>query len=105
MKILTNSAYFIPREKRKEGAKNKMKTRFKKGQLSIINIVFFMVLVVLVAVLTPIINSFITEYQTSNNITSSSTTGLITNAIVPLIWVGVIITFFLYVTPVRPQQY
>ena len=78
---------------------------YKKGQLSIINVIFFLILVVLVAVVTPIISSFITDYQTTNNISASSTTGLLTNAIVPFIWLGVIITFFLYVTPVRPQQY
>lgn len=75
----------------------------KKGQLSIINIVFFLILVVLGAVLTPIMSEFLDDTITANNYTG--TTALLMNSLVPLFWIGIIITFFLYVTPIRPQQY
>lgn len=75
----------------------------KKGQLSIINIVFFLVLVILGAVLTPVFSEFLDETVTTNNYTGI--TALLLNSIVPLFWIGIIITFFLYVTPIRPTQY
>lgn len=75
----------------------------KKGQLSIINIVFFVVLVVMGAILTPIVSNFTDDTITTNNYTG--TTAFLLNSIVPLMWLGIIITFFLYVTPIRPQQY
>lgn len=75
----------------------------KKAQLSIINIVFFLILVVLAAVISPIISETIDESITQNNYTGM--TALLMNSIVPMFWIGIIITFFLYVTPIRPQQY
>lgn len=77
--------------------------RNKSGQLSIINIVFFLILVILGAILTPIMSEFLDDTVTNNNYTG--TTALLLNSIVPLFWIGIIITFFLYVTPIRPQQY
>ena len=75
----------------------------KKGQLSIVNIVFFLILVAIGSIVSIIIDDFLTTQITENNITGLSAT--IMNFIVPLFWIGIIITFFLYVTPVRPQQY
>lgn len=75
----------------------------KKAQLSLINIVFFLIIVVLGAVVTPIMSGFITDLQNTTNLTTTST--IILNSIVPVFWLGVVITFFLYVAPVRPQQY
>jgi hypothetical protein len=81
-----------------------MKYRFnKKGQLSIVNIIFFLVLVAIVSVVSVVIDSFINASIIANNVTGTSL--LLMQSIVPMIWIGVIITFFLYVTPVRPQQY
>jgi quinol-cytochrome oxidoreductase complex cytochrome b subunit len=75
----------------------------KKGQLSIINIIFFVVLVMIVGIATAIIGPFLDDQQAANNY--SATTNTIMNMIVPLIWLGAIITFFLYVTPVRTNQF
>lgn len=75
----------------------------RKGQLSIVNIVFFVILVVLAAVISPILSGFLDESIIVNNYTGL--TALLMNSIVPLFWIGIIITFFLYVTPIRPQQY
>lgn len=75
----------------------------KKGQLSIINIVFFVILVALAAVLSPIISEMMDNSIEANNYTG--TTALLMNNIVVMFWIGIIITFFLYVTPLRPQQY
>jgi len=75
----------------------------RRGQLSIINIVFFLILVVIGAVVAPIIDSVLEEYVTNNNVTG--TKALLANNITVIFWIGIIITFFLYVTPIRPQQY
>ena len=79
-----------------------MKILNGKGQLSIINIVFFVILVALAAVVSPIISNFMDDSIEANNYTG--TTALLMNNIVVIFWIGIIITFFLYVTPIRPQQ-
>jgi purine-cytosine permease-like protein len=75
----------------------------KKGQLSIINVAFFMILVIFVAIITPIINDIIQTSISANNITGTS--ALVMNSIIPVLWLIVIITLVLYVMPVRPNQY
>ena len=75
----------------------------KRGQLSIVNIVFFLILVAVGAVVSPIMSSFLDASIIANNYTG--TTALLMNSLVPMFWIGIIITFFLYVTPVRPQQF
>lgn len=75
----------------------------RQGQLSIVNIVFFLILVVLAAVISPIISETLDESIETNNYTGM--TALLMNSIVPMFWIGIIITFFLYVTPIRPQQF
>lgn len=79
--------------------------KYKRGQLSLINIIFWFILVVMAAVLSPVIGGFLDSYKTNNNISDSSTSGLIVNAIIPIFWLTIIITLILYATPVRPQQY
>ncbi len=74
-----------------------------KGQLSIVNIIFFVILVFMLAITSSVINTFINEQITVNNYTG--TTLILMQLIVPFMWLGLIITFFLYVTPIRPQQY
>jgi ABC-type antimicrobial peptide transport system permease subunit len=75
----------------------------KKGQLSIINIIFFVILAVMMAVMTPIVSGIIGDTITTNNITGMSAT--IMNFIVPMMWLALIVTLFLYVSPIRPQQF
>ncbi len=75
----------------------------KIGQLSIVNIVFFLILVVLAAVISPIMSETLDDSIVANNYTG--TTALLMNSIVPMFWIGLIITFFLYVTPIRLNQY
>jgi hypothetical protein len=73
------------------------------GQLSIINIVFFVILAIMGAILSPIISETMDTSITANNYTGI--TALLMNSVVPVFWIGIILTFFLYVTPIRPQQY
>ena len=76
----------------------------KKGQLSFINIFSWVILLILGVIFTPMINSFISD--TINNTANLSTmTLLVMRAILPLFWLGIVITFFLYVAPIQPRQY
>lgn len=82
-------------------AKRKRKMN-KKGQLSLINIVMWVVLVGVGAVVTPIISEFMDGvYQSTNN----SMAQVVATGVVPVFWLGIIITFLLYVTPINPRQY
>ena len=74
-----------------------------KGQLSMINIIFFTILVFIMAIVSGVINSFLTQFATDMNFTGLTLT--LVQLVVPFMWLGLIITFFLYVTPIRPQQY
>lgn len=80
-----------------------MKFRNRRGQLSIINIIFFLIIIAISVVVTPIMNDFLTAMVVANNFTGISL--LIVNAIIPMYWLGIVVTFFMYVTPIRPQQY
>ena len=75
----------------------------KKGQLSIINIIFFLILVFVMAICSGVINSFINDFAVQMNATGLTLT--LMQLIVPFMWLGLIITFFLYITPIRPQQF
>ena len=75
----------------------------KRGQLSMVNIILFVVLALVMAVASSVINGFLQEQVTVNNYTGM--TLILINLIVPLMWIGLIITFFLYVVPIRPQQF
>lgn len=77
--------------------------RNSKGQLSIINIIFFIVLVIIVGIASAVLNPYLNNEIIANNYTG--TTAMIMQLIVPMIWLGAIITFFLYVTPIRPNQF
>lgn len=69
-----------------------------KGQLSIVNMIFFVFIVAVGVVLTPVMIDFIDTTIDSNNITGMS--AIIMQAIVPLFWIGIIATFFLYINPI-----
>lgn len=75
----------------------------KKGQLSIINIIFYLILVFIMAIASGVINEFLTTAATAANYSGLTLT--LVQLIVPFMWLGLIITFFLYVVPVRPQQF
>ena len=75
----------------------------RTGQLSIVNIVFFVILVAVSAIMTPVMGDFITQVQSSGNYSALTNTAM--DLVLPMFWLGVIITFFLYVVPVRPQQF
>ena len=75
----------------------------RRAQLSLINIMFFVILVFVMAISSSVINTFLTQTIIDNNYTGMSAT--LINLMVPFMWLGLIITFFLYVTPIRPQQY
>lgn len=74
----------------------------KRAQLSIVNIVMWLILVAMGAVFTPIISEFA---NIAANATNNTLTQIVANSLVPFFWIGIIITFFLYVTPMRIQQY
>ena len=68
----------------------------KKGQLSLINMVWWVILVAVGAVFTPILADFANIAATSANSTMGT---VIAGALVPFFWIGVILTFFIYVIP------
>jgi hypothetical protein len=75
----------------------------KKGQLSIINIVFFVFIVAIGAVVTPILVSFTDTVPTYTNNSMAQT---IATSIIVFFWLGIGLTFFLYIVPTftRPNQ-
>jgi len=75
----------------------------KHGQLSIVNIIFFAILVFIMAIFSGVLNSFLVDMAVANNATGLTLT--LMQLIVPMMWLGLIITFFLYITPIRPQQF
>lgn len=70
----------------------------KKGQLSITNIMFFVIIVVVAVVVTPIMSGAIDDSITTNNITGLS--ALVMNSIVPVFWLGIVATFFIFISPI-----
>jgi len=74
-----------------------------RGQLSIINIIFFMILVFFMAVCSGVINQFLNDIAVTMNFTGLTLT--LVNLIVPFMWIGLVVILFLYITPIRPQQY
>lgn len=79
-----------------------MKKLARKGQLSLINIIFWVILVAVAAVLTPVISTFMDSVA---NTTNNTTTQILAAAVVPFFWLAIVITLLLYLTPVRLQQY
>lgn len=75
----------------------------RKGQLSIVNMIFFVFIVGIAVVITPVINSFINDAISTNNITGISAT--IMQSIVPIFWLGIIVTFFIYISPISVRQF
>lgn len=73
----------------------------KKGQLSLINMLWWVILVAVGAVLTPLLADFAAIGANNSNSTMGS---LIASAIVPFFWLGIVITFFIYVIPVGLQR-
>jgi uncharacterized membrane protein len=73
-------------------------TGTKKGQLSITNIMFYLIIVVIAVVVTPIMSGAIDDSITTNNITGMN--ALVMNAIVPVFWLGIIATFFIFISPI-----
>lgn len=75
----------------------------KNGQLSIINILIWFVMIFISVILTPIMNDTITQAWICA--TNDTTQLLIAHAVVPIYWIGIIITLFLFVSPIRPRQF
>ena len=75
----------------------------KKGQLSIVNIVFFVILVFMAFIASGILTPFIADSVLQQNLTGANK--MIAESIVTILFIGVLITFFMYVTPFKPQQY
>jgi hypothetical protein len=70
----------------------------KVGQLSIVNIMFFVIIVAVAVVCTPVMMGFIDDAVTTYNI--SGLTYLIMESIIPVFWLGIIATFFIYISPI-----
>lgn len=79
-----------------------MKRLNNRGQLSLINIIFWVILVAVAAVLTPVVSTFMDSVANSTN---NTTTIILAQAVVPFFWLAIVITLLLYLTPVRLQQY
>jgi Na+-driven multidrug efflux pump len=75
----------------------------KKGQLSLVNIFMFVILIFVAIICSGIITPFVADQVLQQNLTG--TNKLIVESLVTMLFLGIIITFFLYITPVRPQQY
>lgn len=80
-----------------------MKDFFKnrRAQLSIVNMLFFVILIICAVAVTPIISQSIHSGDMYQN--GSSIERLIYDAIVPFFWLGIIITFFMYISPLAPN--
>ena len=72
----------------------------KKAQLSISNIMFWIILVVVSVVLTPIARSFISDAIAGTN---NSLEILVLNGILPIYWILLIIVLVNYASPQRPM--
>jgi len=73
----------------------------KKGQLSLINMLWWVILVAVGAIFTPILADFANIAANNSNSTMGS---IIASAIVPFFWLGIVITFFIYVVPMGLQR-
>lgn len=69
---------------------------YKKGQLTIVSIIMWVMLVIVAAVMTPIVQQ---SADTVVNSTNNSMTQLTAQAITPVMWIGVIASFFVFVQP------
>ena len=77
------------------------KTMNKKGQLSLINIMWWIILVAVGAVFTPML----AEWANIASVNANSSMGsMIASSIVPFFWIGIVITFFIYVIPMGLQR-
>jgi uncharacterized membrane protein len=75
----------------------------KKGQLMIVNIIMFFIVIALAAIISPIISNFMSNAINSSNATGTSL--LLMQSIVPIFWIGIIMLFFIMIGAGRsPQQ-
>jgi len=72
--------------------------RFKKAQMAPIGLVMIFVSVILLTALMPAMQEQIREINT----TGAPTLGIIVDLVPLLLWLGLIISIFIYVTPFRP---
>jgi len=80
-----------------------MKRFDKFGQLSMVNIIFFVITAFVLALCSGIISSFLAQAVIDYNYTGI--TALIISAIVPMMWLGLLVTLFMFIAPVRPGQF
>jgi hypothetical protein len=79
-----------------------MKMNNKNAQLMIVNIIMFVMIIVLGAVLTPVISTFM---NTAINDTNATGAGLLLmQSVVPVFWIGIIMLFFVMIGSGRQQQ-
>jgi len=72
--------------------------KLKKAQMAPIGLVMIFVSVILLTALMPAMQEQIREINT----TSNPTLGIIVDLVPLLLWLGLIISIFIYVTPFRP---
>ncbi len=75
----------------------------KKGQLSIINIISFVVLVLIASVASFMLNPIIAETIADATGFNDTLSVIVLNLLVPALWITVFATIFIYGTPQRPQ--
>lgn len=67
----------------------------KFAQLQIVSILMFVLVVAVAAIISPIIGTFMSDAINSSNATG--TTLLLMQSVVPVFWIGIIITFFVMI--------
>jgi hypothetical protein len=67
----------------------------KLAQLQIVSILMFVLVVAVAAVISPIISNFMVDAINSTNATGTSL--LLMQSVVPVFWIGIIITFFVMI--------
>lgn len=79
-----------------------MMSKNKRGQLSIPNILDWVILIFVVGVLSMITSAFLVDISNQENNTVSK---IVINAIVPFLWLYAIMTLGHYANPQRPGPY
>jgi hypothetical protein len=73
-----------------------------KGQLQIVNIIMFFIVIAISAIISPIISSFMSAAINSSNATGTSL--LLMQSVVPIFWIGIIMLFFIMIGGKGPQE-
>jgi hypothetical protein len=71
----------------------------KKGQISVTNIIGWIVIVLVASVVSPLLSNIVADTIANEN---SSTNRAVLYMLVPIFWIGIIMMWFYYAQPQRP---